>query len=394
VVNTILDFSMQASEPPAAAQFLCSRLYDEFALHPQSDPARQSSIGMPPAVVACARHLYDHNYDITFALEHILHDRQHFSETLGHKKRWPLALMLGTIMDFDLYKPGWDCWKCQSAKWANAEANKLGMRPFSPPDVAGWDLDSIWVASHLTAAHDFLQEQIVARVKQETSDADFTEPASMQKALAPYNLGPLAPTKYAFSARLCGPDFYVDEDGQEGQHIIDGDAMFDGFEAETPGTEWKVFGASIDQWQIDWLSGDLDGVSRQMMRLRMECRNHPANIKCDEGEGYRIALQARPWGKQEMWDSEYRNFTGAVPAELTVTLDTDTKKFDISWKGPDGLDVHVQFQAPAMIYSGVRVRWTDTELVSITDNVNAHRRRQQWIEAQKRAAVNLCQFVA
>ena len=31
----------------------------------------ESSAGFAPAVVSCARHLYDHNYDITFALEHI-----------------------------------------------------------------------------------------------------------------------------------------------------------------------------------------------------------------------------------------------------------------------------------------------------------------------------------
>jgi len=327
VVNAILDFSMRASEPPAAAQFLCSRLYSEFALHPQSDPARQSSIGMPPAVVACARHLYDHNYDITFALEHILHDRQHFSETLGHKKRWPLALMLGTMMDFDLYKPGWECWNCQSAQWANAAANKLGMMPFSPPDVAGWDLESIWVATHLTAAHDFLEEQIVARATEETTDADFTEPASMQRALAPYNLGPVAPTKYAFSARLCGPDFYVDETGQEGQHMIDVDTMFDGTEAETVGTEWKVFGHSIDQWQISWLSGDLDASPREMMQMRMVCFDDVTKSTCDEGEGYSMALRKQVWQSGKMVFSEwvYHDFTGAVLVDITVTLETATK---------------------------------------------------------------------
>ena len=48
-------------------------LYEEFAMHPELREGMMASIvGYSPDVVACARHLYDHNYDVTFALEHIL----------------------------------------------------------------------------------------------------------------------------------------------------------------------------------------------------------------------------------------------------------------------------------------------------------------------------------
>ena len=51
----------------------------------------ESAAGFPSPVVGCAQHLYDHNYDVTFALEHILQDKENFFETLGTKKRSGLS---------------------------------------------------------------------------------------------------------------------------------------------------------------------------------------------------------------------------------------------------------------------------------------------------------------
>jgi hypothetical protein len=59
IVDRILDFKMRADEPPAAAQFLCSKLYNEFAFLPEiEDGNMASSMGFAPDVVECAEHLY------------------------------------------------------------------------------------------------------------------------------------------------------------------------------------------------------------------------------------------------------------------------------------------------------------------------------------------------
>jgi hypothetical protein len=357
--------------------------------HTHTHTHTHSSIGLAPAVVNCARHFYDHNYDITFALEHILQDRHNFKESLGHKKRWPLALVLGVMIDFDLYKPGWDCWECQSAEWAYKQTRAVGMEPFNPPDVAGFDLDSIWISTHITAAHEFLLEQIKPRAKWETADADFLDLASMQAALAPYYLGPSQPNKYAWSARLCGPDFYIDESGAEGKHMIDSDSLFGNASEVSGAGGWMVGGFSIDPWLVNWLGGNLetsDGI--QIMQLRAECRDDATRTSCEQGEGYKLSVRGRNWniGLQDNW--EYFDYTGPLPAEIEVTYDEATKIFSIGWQGA----VHHTFEACCK-NTGVKVRWTDSEIVAVTSDVAAFRRRKVWIEAQERAASNLCLFV-
>ena len=54
VVDSILDFKMRPDEPPVAAQFLCARLYEEFAKPPsvQHGSAAASSVGFAPEVVS------------------------------------------------------------------------------------------------------------------------------------------------------------------------------------------------------------------------------------------------------------------------------------------------------------------------------------------------------
>ena len=128
VVDTILDFKLASAEPPVAAQFLCFKLYREFAVLEESGHGEmESAAGFPMAVVSCAQHLYDHQYDLTFALEHLLQDREHFLDRLGEKKRWPLAVLIGTLIDFPDISPN----------IALKYAKKLGMEPFEPADVSG-----------------------------------------------------------------------------------------------------------------------------------------------------------------------------------------------------------------------------------------------------------------
>jgi uncharacterized protein (DUF1800 family) len=140
VVDRILDFKMRPDEPPVAAQFLCSKLYQEFAILPtvRKGDARASSVGFAPEVVSCARHCYDHNYDITFALEHVFVDKKHFRDSLGTKQRWPLAVLIEAMTNFGGFASASSAWPSSRGKandagtWFASKANEVGMRPFEP----------------------------------------------------------------------------------------------------------------------------------------------------------------------------------------------------------------------------------------------------------------------
>ena len=211
IVDRILDFKF-SGEPPAAAQFLCGKLYGEFGVLPKSDTL--SAAGFPPEVVNCANFLYDHNYDPTYALTWIFEDKKHFLSTLGKKKRWPMAAIIGPIIDLDLLGS-------YSTNWVYQKLSNVGMPPFEPQDVSGFDLDNVWTLDRLTKAHEFAEE---ISGKAETSSADksyFEDVETMTAKLAPFNLGPSQPTKYSYSVRVCGPDFFVETKGKEGNQTID-----------------------------------------------------------------------------------------------------------------------------------------------------------------------------
>lgn len=220
VVDRILDFKKRPDEPPAAAQFLCGKLYAEFGVFPsiQENHASASSIGMHPNVVGCAKHLYDHNYDVTFALEHILQDKSYFRDTLGQVKRWPLSMILGPVIDMNINTISSNTLR----KWAG----KVGMTPFEPQDVSGFDLDSVWTSDRLSSAHDFLDRMVGPVAKNEDDVSDFKTLESFHSKFARYNMGPTHPSKYSYSVRLCGPDFFVDVVGMKGNHTIDTNKWF------------------------------------------------------------------------------------------------------------------------------------------------------------------------
>lgn len=79
VVDRILDKkhpdAVWDDEPPMAAQYLCAKLYQEFAFLPEVVSSSASAAGFSPEVVKCADLLYDHNYDVTFALRFVLEDK-------------------------------------------------------------------------------------------------------------------------------------------------------------------------------------------------------------------------------------------------------------------------------------------------------------------------------
>ena len=58
VVKTILMHKNAPGEAPAAAQFICGRLFREFGRFPQAQPGEKiSSTGFGAEIMACAEHL-------------------------------------------------------------------------------------------------------------------------------------------------------------------------------------------------------------------------------------------------------------------------------------------------------------------------------------------------
>jgi uncharacterized protein (DUF1800 family) len=225
VIDRILDYRSKPDEPPAAAQFLCSKLYEEFGRLPQDGIL--SSTGFAPEVVRCAEFLYDHNYDILYALTAILEDKTYFQDTLGTKKRWPMAVVLEPVIDLDFLhikrNDGSNVW---SAHWVKNKLNEVGMRPFEPQDVSGFALDTVWTLDRLTKAHKFLETTAWVPQTQLFSTDDFNTPETLASKLAPYSLGPSAPTKYSYSMKVCGPDLFVETNNQEGNQTIDSATLF------------------------------------------------------------------------------------------------------------------------------------------------------------------------
>ena len=95
------------------------------------------------------------------------------------------------------------------------------MPPFEPQDVSGFDLDNVWTLDRLTKAHEFAEEISEKAEKSSADKSYFEDVETMTAKLAPFNLGPSQPTKYSYSVRVCGPDFFVETKGKEGNQTID-----------------------------------------------------------------------------------------------------------------------------------------------------------------------------
>lgn len=165
VINKILSHRMRGDEPPVAAQFLCGRLYNEFAIFPEAKVgAKLSQAGFGAEVLGCAEHLYDHKYDVMFALEYIFGDKTWFFDRLGTKKRWPLSVFFGAWQDYDLQpklsleqewvKTGSTLIEVAAEtdavrKFFDFSRKRLwlwymGMPLFEPQDISGWHLHNVW----------------------------------------------------------------------------------------------------------------------------------------------------------------------------------------------------------------------------------------------------------
>ena len=122
---------------------------------------------------------------------------------------------------------------------AKTWSQKVGMMPFEPPDVSGWDLNTVWTADRITAAHDFMQRFVRRIVLKEYGIEDFASYEAFEQRFAQYRIGPSS-TKYSVSVRLCG-DLFVPEVGKQGNETVDASILFDfaGTGDQTYSSKWK-----------------------------------------------------------------------------------------------------------------------------------------------------------
>ena len=64
-----------------------------------------------------------------------------FKYSLGIKKRWPLSVVLGAAIDFDIP---------MNHNQLMNYATTVGMTLFDPQDVSGWDISNVWTLNRIS----------------------------------------------------------------------------------------------------------------------------------------------------------------------------------------------------------------------------------------------------
>eukprot|EP00392_Amoebophrya_sp_AT5.2_P007706 g7721.t1 len=251
VVDRILDYRPMATLPPQAALFLCEKLYREFGQTADDSVAENPLLGTASLqtpfaleVIACANHLYDHNYDVTFALEHIFRDKTHFYDTLGEKTRWPYAMVVGTAQDWEPTNSAAVNGVLSFGKWSDP-LKTLEMQPFNPPDVAGWNLMTTWTTDRIAFMHNKMAD-LVMDVLEPLWQTDYATKLATQESFEEEYANYLVKTGgenggekfYSISKYICGGNF-VPEVGRVNEELVSSTYMFSG--ATEVKTEWRRF---------------------------------------------------------------------------------------------------------------------------------------------------------
>jgi hypothetical protein len=125
--------------------------------------------------------------------------------------------------------------------------------------------------------------------------------------------------------------------------------------------QWRVQGTTIHPWQVDWLAGNLTrNHTRTMMRVQTFCRLDETRTTCNQGEGYKVGLQARPWYQD--WSSwVYFDYTGPMPVDWHITL--TEAGFTFAWEG----EAHRIFKHPRnMQFAETQINLADVDDVTVT----------------------------
>eukprot|EP00392_Amoebophrya_sp_AT5.2_P010682 g10747.t1 len=252
VVDKILDKRMGANEPPAAAQFLCWKLYKEFGREPPMTGTMSAIgrffftwliIGLPDS---------DSNFST---------DKANFLDTLGTKPRWPHGVIFGAWTEFQplagmdrshaawrLTQVGMQPFEPQDVSgydlhlW-DGKTEMVGMQPFEPQDVSGYDLH-LWDGK----TEMFLEQKVKTKLESQAEKWHFANQTVFEQLYADYEYIPAAGSAegssagsglYSVAVRLCSNQF-VDVKGLVGAHLVDVKVLFGGgTEANSQTKRWR-----------------------------------------------------------------------------------------------------------------------------------------------------------
>lgn len=128
----------------AAANFLCRKLFKEFVHFDINETY----------VTQLAQIFRENNYELKPLLSTLLKSTMFYSdEIIGAKIKSPVELIIGVHKQFKLENPDYE--------YLRVLANQLSQTVFSPPNVAGWPGDKIWISTNTLPARNTFTDRIV-----------------------------------------------------------------------------------------------------------------------------------------------------------------------------------------------------------------------------------------
>ena len=141
---------------PAAAEFICRELYNEF-VHVAHDEA---------SVATMAQILRENNYELKPVISTLLKSVMfHSDEIRGAKIKNPVELMVGTMRQFNVTTPDY--------VYIRQVAEQTRQELFSPPNVSGWDGDKVWINTTTLPARNIFTDAVINGEKPNGSDLTF-----------------------------------------------------------------------------------------------------------------------------------------------------------------------------------------------------------------------------
>lgn len=126
------------------ANFICRKLFKEF-VHFDIDETYVSQL---------AQIFRENNYDLKPVLSTLLKSTMFYSdEIVGAKIKSPVELIVGLHKQLKLVDPHYE--------YMRVLANQLNQTVFSPPNVAGWPGDKIWISTNTLPARNTFTDRII-----------------------------------------------------------------------------------------------------------------------------------------------------------------------------------------------------------------------------------------
>jgi uncharacterized protein (DUF1800 family) len=141
---------------PETANFISRKLFKEF-VHFEPDETIIQQLGQV---------FRENNYELKPLLSTLLKSSMFYTdEIIGAKIKSPIELIIGVMKQFKIQNPDYD--------YMRREANQIGQTLFSPPNVAGWQGDKVWISTNTLPARHIFSDSIINGRRSELNLIDF-----------------------------------------------------------------------------------------------------------------------------------------------------------------------------------------------------------------------------